>query len=73
VLRYLARTACRSGGRWCARGFPKIDALMGGRYTPAVRAYFDHQYGLDRDRSGDAPLAPDGVEDFEAWKQKRRS
>jgi hypothetical protein len=56
-----------------ARGFPKIDALMGGRYTPAVRAYFDHQYGLDRDRSGDAPLAPDGVEDFEAWKQKRRS
>jgi len=56
-----------------ARGFPKIDALMGGRYTPAVRAYFDHQYGLDRDRSGDVPLAPDGVEDFAAWKQKRRS
>ncbi|MCK1618051.1 hypothetical protein IVA96_15640 [Bradyrhizobium sp. 159] len=28
------------------RGFPKIDGLMGGRYTRAVRAFFDHEYGL---------------------------
>jgi hypothetical protein len=54
-----------------ARGLPKVDPLMGGRYVPAVRAYFDHQYGLDR--SGASPLAPDGVENLEAWKQKRRS
>ena len=54
-----------------AHGFPKIDALLGGRYIPAVRSYFDHQYGLDR--SGSSPLAPDGIEDFEKWKQKRRS
>jgi hypothetical protein len=55
------------------RGFPKIDQLMGGRYVPAVRAFFDHQYGLDRDTA--PPLAPDGTEDFEGWraKQKRRA
>ncbi|WP_128940523.1 hypothetical protein [Bradyrhizobium zhanjiangense] len=28
------------------RGFPKIDGLMGGRYTPAVRAFFDREYGI---------------------------
>jgi hypothetical protein len=53
-----------------ARGLPKVDPLMGGRYVPAVRAYFDHQYGLDR--GGDVPLAPDGVEDFEGWKRKQK-
>jgi hypothetical protein len=52
------------------RGLPKIDQLMGGRYVPAVRAFFDHQYGLDR--GGDLPLAPDGVEDFERWKRRPR-
>jgi hypothetical protein len=50
-----------------ARGLPKVDQLMGGRYTRAVIAFFDHQYGLDR--GGDV-LAPDGVEDFEGWKRK---
>ena len=54
-----------------ARGFPKVDPLMGGRYVPAVRAYFDHQYGLDH--GGGLPLAPDGVEDFEKWKLKKKS
>jgi hypothetical protein len=43
-----------------ARGTPKADELMGGRYVPGVRAFFDHQYGLDR--GGAVPLAPDGVE-----------
>ncbi len=41
-----------------------------GRYVPAVRAYFDHQYGLDR--SGDLPFAPDGAEDFDGWKQRQK-
>ncbi len=27
-------------------GLPKNDPLMGGRYVPAVKAFFDRQYGL---------------------------
>lgn len=27
-------------------GLPKNDPQMGGRYVPAVKAFFDHQYGL---------------------------
>ena len=50
-----------------ARGLPKIDPMMGGRYVRAVRAFFDHRYGLDR--PGAVPLAPDGLEDFDSWKQ----
>lgn len=51
------------------RGLPKIDALMGGRYVPAVRAFFDHMYGLERSAT---PLAPDGTEDFERWRERRK-
>jgi hypothetical protein len=51
------------------RGLPKIDELMGGRYVPAVRAFFDHLYGLERSAP---PLAPDGTEGFEKWKEKRK-
>lgn len=29
------------------RGFPKIDPQFGGRYWPAVIAFFDRMYGLD--------------------------
>jgi hypothetical protein len=54
------------------RGLPRIDALMGGRYVPAVRHFFDHLYGLDH-RDGGAPLAPDGVEDFSKWRNKQKS
>jgi len=56
-----------------ARGLPKVDPLMGGRYLPAVIGFFDHLYGLDR--GGGPPLAPDGVEDFDGWRerQKRRA
>lgn len=51
------------------RGLPKIDALMGGRYKPAVRAFFDREYGLVKD----APrLAPDGVEKLDAWRDRPR-
>jgi hypothetical protein len=51
------------------RGLPKIDGLMGGRYVPAVRAFFDNMYGLDRNAP---PLAPDGLEDFQRWNEKRK-
>jgi hypothetical protein len=50
------------------RGMPKIDPVWGGRYVPAVKAYFDHVHGL----SAVVPLALDGVEGkFDD--QKRRS
>jgi len=28
------------------RGFPQIDDLMGGRYVPAVKAFFDREYRI---------------------------
>ncbi len=51
------------------RGLPRIDALMGGRYVSAVKAFFDRDYGLAGARS---PLAPDGVEELGAWKNRKR-
>ncbi len=51
------------------RGLPKIDALMGGRYVPAVKAFFDKDYGL----TAALPLqAPDGVERLGTWKKQNR-
>lgn len=47
------------------RGLPKIDPVMGGRYVPAVKAFFDADNGL-----ANKPVAtPDGVENPGAWKQ----
>ena len=37
-------------------GLPKNDPQMGGRYVPAVKAFFDRQYGL----TTAAPAAPSG-------------
>lgn len=51
-----------------AEGLPKIDPLMGGRYVPAVKAFFDNQNGL-RDHK---PKAPDGRENLEAWNTPKR-
>jgi hypothetical protein len=28
------------------RGFPEIDGLMGGRYLPAVKAFFDREWNV---------------------------
>jgi len=53
-----------------ARGLPKVDPMMGGRYVPAVIEFFDRQYGLNRGVA--SPLAPDGVEDFGKWHQRRK-
>ena len=50
------------------RGLPKIDQLMGGRYVPAVRAFFDGECGL----KPRVPLAVDGVEDLGAWRRKQK-
>jgi len=46
-----------------ARGFPKIDPMMRGRYTRAVLAFFDHEYRL----SGAIAAAPPGVERPIKW------
>ncbi len=40
------------------RGFPKIDALMGGRYAPAVKAFFDREYRVTRQEQISAPHSP---------------
>jgi hypothetical protein len=54
------------------QGFPKIDPIMGGRYVPAIMAFFDKQYGI----ATLVPAAPDGIDRPETWKtapgQKRR-
>lgn len=49
------------------QGLPKIDPLIGGRYVPAVKAWFDAQNGL-----GDRPGPADGEEEWERWGRKRR-
>ena len=49
------------------QGLPKIDTMMGGRYVPAVKAFFDQQYNL----TPLAPAAPDGIERPEAWTTSR--
>jgi hypothetical protein len=63
----------RRAGEWAnlvpmyeRRGFPKVDPVMGGRYVPAVRAFFDLEYGV-----GASTLsAPDGIE--RPWKELKR-
>lgn len=40
------------------RGFPTVDGLMGGRYTPAVKAFFDREYDVKGARQVSAPHAP---------------
>ncbi|WP_439406405.1 hypothetical protein ACNJX9_34030 [Bradyrhizobium sp. DASA03076] len=54
------------------RGFPKIDGLMGGRYTPAVRAFFDLEYGLYAQGRGSVYGAIDGPENFGSYQGRAR-
>lgn len=65
----------KRAGEWKAlapllevRGLPKIDDLHGGRYTPAVKAFYDRDNGL----GASTPLMPDGIEDLGAWKNRRK-
>ena len=50
------------------RGLPKADPLLGGRYVPAVKAFFDREHGIGLD----SPLVPDGGEDLGSWKNRRK-
>jgi hypothetical protein len=50
------------------KGLPKVNLLMGGRYVPAVKQFFDADNGV---LEAVLPSAPDGVEDLSAWKSPR--
>jgi len=50
------------------RGFPKVDGLLGGRYVPAVKAFFDREYGVN---GKGHVMAPDGPTELGAWKKQR--
>jgi hypothetical protein len=52
------------------RGLPQIDPLMGGRYWPAVRAFFDRLNGLTDRR---IPTRPDGPENFKCQAPRKKS
>ena len=43
-------------------GLPRIDPLMGGRYWPAVVAFFDRRYGISNVEASQ----PDGGENLDA-------
>jgi hypothetical protein len=50
------------------RGFPSIDGLMGGRYTPAVKAFFDREYKVH----GELQIhEPHRKAELGSWKGKR--
>jgi hypothetical protein len=55
------------------RGFPKIDGLMGGRYWPAVKAFFDREYDVQGASQVSAPHMPAQL--GASWKKrdKRRA
>jgi hypothetical protein len=47
------------------RGFPPRDAVVGTRYWPAVKAFFDRRYGVDTVSSS---LTPDGEDNLDAYR-----
>lgn len=62
------------------RGFPAIDALMGGRYVPAVKAFFDREYRVGMDgppaRAPHQPAALGAAHrpaEFGQWKKRPKS
>lgn len=50
------------------RGLPTVDGLLGGRYTPALKAFFDRQYGI---HGADQISAPHEPAELGAWKKQR--
>jgi len=65
----IARRLSQSAADWRARaivlerdGLPRIDPIMGGRYWPAVMAYFNKRYGI----ASFGPSATDGTENLDA-------
>lgn len=53
------------------RGLPRIDGLHGGRYVPAVKAFYDDMYGV---RQGGRPAPePDRPAEIGKWDRQRRN
>jgi hypothetical protein len=50
------------------RGLPTVDGLMGGRYTPALKAFFDREYGVHGEAQVSAPHVP---AELGTWKKQR--
>jgi hypothetical protein len=65
----IARRLSQTAVEWAAKavilerdGLPRIDPLMGGRYWPAVEAYWRRRYGLHSIELSQ----PDGKENLDA-------
>lgn len=65
----IARRLSQTPSEWRARavvlerdGLPRVDPIMGGRYWPAVLAWFNKRYGL----ASVGPSAMDGTENLDA-------
>ena len=65
----IARLLSQTPADWRAKaivlerdGLPRVDPLMGGRYWPAVKAWWNRRYGL----SNVEVSQPDGEEDLNA-------
>jgi hypothetical protein len=52
------------------RGFPGIDGLMGWRYTPAVKAFFDREWKIHGSTNIRDPRG--GEERLGSWKGRRQ-
>jgi hypothetical protein len=65
----IARRLSQSPRNWTAKalvlerhGLPRVDPLMGGRYWPAIVAFWNRRYGLATIEASQ----PDGEEDLNA-------
>lgn len=65
----IARRLSQEPRDWSAKakilerdGLPSVDPIMGGRYWPAVEAFWHRRYGL----TSIAPSKPDGGENLDA-------
>jgi hypothetical protein len=71
----IARRLSQSEKRWRGivrqlerEGLPKIDPLMGGRFWPAVVAFFSARYGIDAAAMpGNVMICPAPPEGEEHW------
>lgn len=43
------------------RGFPTVDHMLGGRYVPAVKAFFDREYRINSDRPAPSRSGPENL------------